>query len=79
MGVLFLFLIAMVLVGILWAWIAGNRDLDEEPSHGSWVPGNARRMNTMVPICVCGNRGYSALVNNEHYEDCPAYKPNEKK
>lgn len=30
---------------------------------------------TLENICVCGNRGYSALVNNEHFKDCPNYKP----
>lgn len=27
-----------------------------------------------VPPCTCGNRGYTALVNNEHLERCPNYR-----
>lgn len=26
-------------------------------------------------ICACGNRGYTALVNNTHLEGCPNYSP----
>lgn len=26
-----------------------------------------------TPPCICGNRGYSAAVNNEHFEGCPCY------
>lgn len=23
------------------------------------------------PSCICGNRGYSALINDEHFAECP--------
>ncbi len=26
----------------------------------------------MTRPCVCGNRGYTALINNEHFDKCPA-------
>lgn len=28
--------------------------------------------DTYVPPCTCGNRGYSALVNNDHFDGCPS-------
>jgi len=45
-----------------------------EQIRGIITPDSEKGVNE---ICLCGNRGYSALMKGEHYKDCPA-APKEK-
>lgn len=45
---------------------AGTIDWDKVSDHSE-----LDQPTTDTFPCTCGNRGYTALINNEHYEGCP--------